>query len=46
MSYPFRGFESSEWVRLGKMSGHVGQLLFVTLRVLVRGMVEGVPSFS
>jgi hypothetical protein len=27
MSYPFKGFESSEWVRLGKMRGHAGQLL-------------------
>jgi hypothetical protein len=27
MSYPFKGFESSEWVRLGKTMGHAGQLL-------------------
>jgi hypothetical protein len=27
MSYPFKGFESSEWAHLGKTKGHVGQLL-------------------
>jgi hypothetical protein len=27
MSYPFKGFESSEWVRLGKRRGHARQLL-------------------
>jgi hypothetical protein len=26
MSYPFKGFESSEWVRVGKSSGHARQL--------------------
>jgi hypothetical protein len=27
MSYPFKGFESSEWAYLGKMRGHAEQLL-------------------
>jgi hypothetical protein len=27
MSYPFKGFESSEWVHLGKMRSRAGQLL-------------------
>jgi hypothetical protein len=38
MSYPFKGFKSSKWVRLGKTRGHAGQ--FVTLRVPARGKVR------
>jgi hypothetical protein len=38
MSYPFKGFKLSKWVRLGKTRGHAGQ--FVTLRVPARGKVR------
>jgi hypothetical protein len=42
MSYPFKGFESSEWAYLGKTRGHAGQLqlLRFVLRCVGRWVIH------
>jgi hypothetical protein len=47
MSYPFKGFESSEWTRLGKTRCCARVAVVVTLHVPVRGEVNGAkPALS
>jgi hypothetical protein len=45
MSYPFKGFESSEWVCLGKTRGHAGQLLLLRFVFRCMGRWGGAQFF-